>query len=511
MSTKQNRKADKVKARKPRGFADRELRDIRAADAMMATIKAVYELYGFDPVETPLFEYTDALGKFLPDTDRPNEGVFSLQDDDEQWMSLRYDLTAPLARYVAENYQDLPKPYRSYRAGWVFRNEKPGPGRFRQFMQFDADTVGTASVAADAEICMMAADILARLGLAQGGAGREFVIYVNNRKLLDGVMESAGLAGPDHTATRLSVLRAIDKLDKFPPGEVKKLLGKGRLDDSGDFTGGAGLSDEQTETIMGFVDFRSLESSDAAANTATLAALKASAFMDNQRFAAGVDELETIAALTAAAGYDSSVIAIAPYIVRGLEYYTGPVYEASLTFEVENDKGRPVQFGSVAGGGRYDGLVGRFRGEAVPATGFSIGVSRLLTALRQKGLLADREQLGPVVVLVMDRDRMASYQAMTRELRAAGIRSEMFLGNPKNFGKQLAYADKRNAPVAIIEGSDERAAGELQIKDLFLGKQLSAQIADNEQWRSENPGQTTIKRTDLVSAVAAIVARYQPD
>ena len=221
--------------------------------------------------------------------------------------------------------------------------------------------------------------------------------------------------------------------------------------------------------------------------------------------------METIAALTAAAGYDSSVIAIAPYIVRGLEYYTGPVYEASLTFEVENDKGKPVQFGSVAGGGRYDGLVGRFRGEAVPATGFSIGVSRLLTALRQKNLLANREQLGPVVVLVMDRDQMASYQAMTYELRAAGIRSEMFLGNPKNFGKQLAYADKRNAPVAVIEGSDERAAGELQIKDLSLGKQLSAQITDNEQWRSENPGQTTIKRTDLVSAVAAIVARYQPE
>lgn len=511
MSTKQNRKAVKVKARKPRGFGDREVQEIRAANAMMETIRGVYELYGFDPVETPLFEFTDALGKFLPDTDRPNAGVFSLQDDDEQWMSLRYDLTAPLARFVAENYQDLPKPYRSYRAGWVFRNEKPGPGRFRQFMQFDADTVGTASVAADAEICMMAADTLAKLGLRQGGSERDFVIYVNNRKLLDGVMESAGLTGAEQAGTRLSVLRAIDKLDKFPADEVKKLLGKGRMDESGDFTNGAGLDEAQIDTIMGFVDFRALESSEAEANTATLEALKASAFMSNDSFSAGVDELETIAALTQAAGYDSSAIAIAPYIVRGLEYYTGPVYEASLTFEVENEKGQPVQFGSVAGGGRYDGLVGRFRGEAVPATGFSIGVSRLLTALRQKNLLAEGQQLGPVVVLVMDRDQMVSYQAMTRELRDAGIRAEMFLGNPKNFGKQLSYADKRNSPVAIIEGSDERAAGEVQIKDLFLGKKLSADITDNEQWRSENPGQTTAKRADLVTAVAAIVAKYQQD
>ena len=205
--------ADKtlIKPRLPRGLADRGAGAIRATEAMVAKIRAVYERYGFEPVETPLVEYTDALGKFLPDQDRPNEGVFSFQDDDEQWLSLRYDLTAPLARYVAENFDALPKPYRSYRAGWVFRNEKPGPGRFRQFMQFDADTVGAASPAADAEMCMMVADTLEALGIPRG----QYVIKVNNRKVLDGVMEAIGLGGDENAGRRLTVLRAIDKLDRL--------------------------------------------------------------------------------------------------------------------------------------------------------------------------------------------------------------------------------------------------------------------------------------------------------
>src|SRR3954467_3563021 len=222
---------DKVEPSRPRGFADREARDIAAADAMMTKIREVYALYGFEAVETPFVEYPQALGKFLPDQDRPNEGVFSFQDDDEQWLSLRYDLTAPLARYVAQNYEQLPKPYRSYRAGWVFRNEKPGPGRFRQFMQFDADTVGASSPAADAEICMMAADTMEALGFERG----QYVIKVNNRKVLDGVMEEIGASS---TERKLRVLRAIDKLDRLGADGVSLLLGGGRKDESGDFTSG---------------------------------------------------------------------------------------------------------------------------------------------------------------------------------------------------------------------------------------------------------------------------------
>ena len=339
-------KADKIKARAPRGFADRAPADLAATERMLAAIRDTYELYGFEGVETPFVEYTDALGKFLPDQDRPNEGVFSFQDDDEQWLSLRYDLTAPLARYVAENFDALPKPYRSYRAGWVFRNEKPGPGRFRQFMQFDADTVGAASVAADAEICMMAADTLERLGLKRG----DFVIKVNNRKVLDGVLEAIGLGGEDKAGQRLTVLRAIDKLDRLGPEGVRQLLGAGRKDESGDFTKGAGLEPDAIARVLAFTDAKG------ANNAATVDNLR-KVVGSSARGLEGADELAEIASLVAASGYEDRVI-IDPSVVRGLEYYTGPVYEAELTFQVQDEDGRPVRFGSVGGGGRYDGLVG---------------------------------------------------------------------------------------------------------------------------------------------------------
>ncbi|MFZ1774025.1 MAG: HisS family protein, partial [Rhizobiaceae bacterium] len=245
------KKPQKLRARQPRGFVDRSPDDIRATDKMIAKIREVYERYGFDPVETPMFEYTDALGKFLPDSDRPNEGVFSLQDDDEQWMSLRYDLTAPLARHVAENINDIQLPFRSYRQGWVFRNEKPGPGRFRQFMQFDADSVGAPGVQADAEMCMMMADAMEALGIKRG----DYVIRVNNRKVLDGVMEAIGVTD---VGQKLGVLRAIDKKDRLGIRGVEKLLGAGREDESGDFMKGVGLSPAQIAPLIRFADFNNV-------------------------------------------------------------------------------------------------------------------------------------------------------------------------------------------------------------------------------------------------------------
>ena len=494
------KKPQKLRARLPRGFVDRSAADIRAVDEMTAKIREVYEGYGFDPVETPLFEYTDALGKFLPDSDRPNEGVFSLQDDDDQWMSARYDLTAPLARHVAENFNDIQLPYRTYRAGYVFRNEKPGPGRFRQFMQFDADTVGAAGVQADAEMCMMMADTMEALGIARG----DYVIRVNNRKVLDGVLEAIGLGGDENANARLNVLRAIDKLDKFGPEGVKLLLGPGRKDESGDFTKGAGLNEDQIAKVIFFIDI-----TDYAASTADLAALVAG----TSKGAEGVEELNLIGSLVTSAGYDSGRIKIDPSVVRGLEYYTGPVFEAELQFAVTNEKGEKVVFGSVGGGGRYDGLVSRFMGQPVPATGFSIGVSRLMTALKNLGKLGMEEVIAPVVVCVMDRDTesLGKYQQFTQQLRHAGIRAEMYQGNKKNFGDQLKYADRRGSPLAIIQGGDERAEGLVQIKDLIEGKRLSGEIEDNTAWREARVAQVSVPEADLVAKVREMLAEQAED
>src|SRR5436190_13135290 len=426
MSDKKTKKPQKLRARLPRGLEDRGPAAIAATRAMVEKIREVYERYGFEPVETPAIEYTDALGKFLPDQDRPNEGVFSFQDDDEQWMSLRYDLTAPLARYVAENFQNLALPYRSYRFGFVFRNEKPGPGRFRQFLQFDADTVGSASMAADAEMCMMAADTMERLGIPRGS----YVVKVNSRKILDGVLESIGLGGEAHAGKRLTVLRAIDKLDRLGVEGVRLLLGKGRKDESGDFTKGAELPDKAAETVIKTCSVN----------------FDPNMPLDNKSSIDGVAELKAIDEFVKAAGYGADRIRVDPSVVRGLEYYTGPVYELELLIETKDEKGRPVRFGSVGGGGRYDGLVSRFRGEPVPATGFSIGVSRLQAALTLIGKLDAKPETGPVVVTVFDKDRIADYQRMVSALRNAGIRAELYLGNPKhNVSQQLKYADKRRS------------------------------------------------------------------
>jgi histidyl-tRNA synthetase len=576
-------KSARPKARLPRGFGDREAADMLGVERMCAKIREVYERYGFDPVETPFVEFTDALGKFLPDRDRPNEGVFSFQDDDEQWLSLRYDLTAPLARYVAENFERLPKPYRSYRAGWVFRNEKPGPGRFRQFMQFDADTVGAGSAAADAEICMMAADTMEALGIRRG----DYVIKVNNRKVLDGVMEAIGLGGEENAGRRLTVMRAVDKLDRLGVDGVRQLLGPGRKDESGDFTKGAGLHEKESSRLLGFIDAvaaalggppdagetlrdsitdainrldelgpQQLEEvlweneerasgallddgqaqrvldflraryvrageaeagsrapwspttypSDAIAFSAWRDAVGGSAIGN-----AGIDELEAVARIVRAAGYGPGQVAFDSSIVRGLEYYTGPVFEAQLSFDVVNEEGRKVRFGSVGGGGRYDGLVSRFRGEAVPATGFSIGVSRLYDALKaiKSPIVVGAALAGPVVVLVMDKDRVADYQRIATSLRNAGIRAEMYLGSA-GMKPQMKYADRRGAPCVIIQGSNEKAAGEVQIKDLIEGAKQAAAIGSHADYKAARPAQFSVKdsEAEIVAAVRKLLAEH---
>ncbi|MBE0553037.1 MAG: histidine--tRNA ligase [Rhodobacteraceae bacterium] len=543
-------KTRRPRAETPKGFRDYFGAEVTERKAMLDAIAGVYHRYGFDPLETSAVETVEALGKFLPDVDRPNEGVFAWQDEDKDWMALRYDLTAPLARVAAQYRNDLPSPYRRYAMGPVWRNEKPGPGRFRQFYQCDADTVGSGSVAADAEICAMLADALEVVGIPRG----DYVVKVNNRKVLNGVMEVAGLAGDDKEAERGIVLRAIDKIDRLGEDGVRALLGAGRKDESGDFTKGAGLDEAQTTIIMRFVSAKSeIEKRLIDLQGEALAVAKGlSAFVREVRDAnnpvtrgkhlpsqlaleaharvtlkylsdivegseigaEGVAELEAIAEILDAGGYGPDRIVIDPGVVRGLGYYTGPVFEAELTFQITDEKGRPRNFGSVAGGGRYDGLVKRFTGQDVPATGVSIGVDRLLAALRAKGR-STADTAGPVVVTVMDRDRMADYMGMVAQLRNADIdpdnpakgkiRAEVYLGNPKNFGNQLKYADKRQSPVAVIQGGNEKAAGTVILKDLILGAQI-AQNATLEEWK-DRPAQVEVPEADLVAAVRRMLAK----
>ncbi|WP_336098632.1 histidine--tRNA ligase [Roseovarius sp. CH_XMU1461] len=490
------KKTPRPKAETPKGFTDYFGSDVTQRKEMLDGIAAVYHRYGFDALESSAVETVEALGKFLPDVDRPNEGVFAWQEADDNdkgdWLALRYDLTAPLARVYAQHRNDLPTPYRRYAMGPVWRNEKPGPGRFRQFYQCDADTVGTASMAADAEICAMLSDTLEEVGIPRG----DYLVRINNRKVLNGVLEVMGL-GEDQ-ARKDDVLRTIDKFDKVGEAGVRELLGKGRLDASGAYIDGVGLSEEQAGPVLAFL------TSKGASTDETLSNLRA-AVGSSAMGAEGVDELQQIADLLTAQGYGADRIVIDPSVVRGLGYYTGPVFEAELTFEILDEKGRKRQFGSVAGGGRYDDLVARFTGQKVPAVGISIGVDRLLAALRAKGRVSLEGQ-GPVIVTVMDRERMADYQAMVSELRSAGIRAEVYLGNPKNFGNQLKYADKRGSPVAVIQGGDELDKGVIMLKDLILGAQI-AENATLEEWK-ERPSQFEVARGDLVARTREIIESH---
>ncbi len=493
----QDKSTRRPRAETPKGFRDYFGNEVTERKAMLDKVAEVYHRYGFDPLETSAVETVEALGKFLPDVDRPNEGVFAWQDEDADWLALRYDLTAPLARVAAQYRNDLPSPYRRYAMGPVWRNEKPGPGRFRQFYQCDADTVGAPSVAADAEICAMLSDALETVGIPRG----DYLVRVNNRKVLNGVMEVAGVLDPSDPsrfeAERGIVLRAIDKIDRLGEGGVRALLGEGRRDESGDFTKGAGLSAEQADVVMGFMAARR----DSGAETvARLRELIGASVIGGE----GVAELETIAGLLDRQGYGADRIVIDPGVVRGLGYYTGPVFEAELTFEILDEKGRKRQFGSVSGGGRYDDLVKRFTGQSVPATGVSIGVDRLLAALRAKGRTGG-EGAGPVVVTVMDRDRMADYMGMVADLRNAGLRAEVYLGNPKNFGNQLKYADKRGSPVAVIQGGNEAEKGVVILKDLILGAKI-AENATLEEWK-DRPAQVEVARGDLVAAVRKMLGQ----
>ncbi|MCB9514265.1 MAG: histidine--tRNA ligase [Candidatus Latescibacteria bacterium] len=481
--------------RLPRGFRDVFGDALVQRQRMIERIVAVYRRYGFTALETPIVEYLETLGKYLPDTDRPEGGVFAFRDERDEWLALRYDLTAPLSRVMAQ-YPDLPLPFRRYQVGSVFRDEKPGPGRFCEFIQCDFDTVGTASMLADAEVCSVLGDVMEALGFQPG----DYRIRVNNRKVLNGVLEKAGLnvadSREDVAGPWLTVLRAIDKLDRVGLDGVAQLLGKGRMDESGDFTKGAALATGQIDTILGYLQ---LVGQERGALVTALGALTAGSKVGEE----GVAELAEIDRLLTAAGAGDERITFDPTVVRGLAYYTGPVYEAELTFEVKDEKGEVTRFGSVAGGGRYDDLVDRFLGKVVPATGASMGVDRLLAALE---LARPEAGGGPdsVLVVVMDPNFMAEYMGLAAELRAAGVAAELYMGEGR-VGAQLRYADRRGLPAVVICGENEFASNEVSVKDLAVGRKLAQGMSDRKQWQEERPAQVTIPRGELVATVRRII------
>ena len=457
-------KKDKLKAKLPRGFKDNQEDVISLRNAVSDVIKNECQKYAFSEIDTSTIEYSESLGKFLPDSDRPEGGVFSFQDEDGQWLSLRYDLTAPLARYVAENYQYLNKPFKRYQTGLVFRNEKPGPGRFREFLQFDADVIGIQSSIIDAELCIMVSNIFLKLGLGFD----KFCIKYSNRQIWDKLFTDNKINGELQTL----VLRAIDKKDRVGEDGVKQLLTKGRKDKSGDFMKGVGLSDSQASNIIEFLNSKT---------------------QTNEQ----LEEFNNYLS-----NYKDYPIVFDPSIVRGLDYYTGMVFEAELLIKVKNDKNQNVIFGSVAGGGRYDKLVSRFGGEDIPATGISIGIDRLIVALKQENLLQSNKQ--PLVVVAnMDENLLSNYLEIADEIRANNIACEISFGN-KNLVKQLKYCDKKNADVVIIAGQDEFDKKELSIKNLALGKKISENITERSEWKEQRAGQLNIPRDDLINQLKKI-------
>ena len=476
-----NKKTFKPTSELPNGFADRQEEELLIRDLLISNIKKIMSKYGFQYLETPSFEYTDSIGKFLPDKDRPSEGVFSFEDE-KKWLSLRYDLTAPLARYAAKNFDSLPRPFKRFQLGTVWRNEKPGPGRFREFLQFDADYIGTSNLFSDAELCFLISEILKSCGLETS----EFIIKISNRKLSKGLLEKLNITDEQKQSI---TLRAIDKLDRVGAEGVQYLLGKGRKDKSGDFTKGAELEESQIKEIINFLNIKNLSDK----NFERIREIAA----DNKSMNDGIKELELMEKYFSLFNFTNYIFD--PTVVRGLEYYTGPIFEANLTFGVKNNKGQEIEFGSVGGGGRYDDLVKRFNNQDCPSTGISVGLDRLIYAILQKNTIK-AEKKNPVLICVFDEKYMDFYIKILNMLRSENISAEIYSGS-SNIKSQFKYADKRGCDFVILCGDDEVSKNVVTIKNLNVGKQMSANIKDRSEWKQSTEAQKTVAFDQLLNEI----------
>ncbi|MEM9547405.1 MAG: histidine--tRNA ligase [Bacteroidota bacterium] len=522
-----------------RGIVPRKINGFRDIDPNLNHIKQniieaaskVYRLYGFEHWDTPAIEYAENLGKYMPDTDTIGQGVYSFRNPetepvlmangkelrdgsnkvvmDNHFLSLRYDLTAPLARhYAEETWQqslrgqltpDNAPLFRRFQFGPVYRFEaKLDPGRFREFWQLDFDTVGTKDVSADAEVCMVLSDALEAIGLKRG----TYVVKVNNRKILKGLLHTLGI---DTEEMEQDILRVVDKYDKIGIYGVKAELGKERKDESGAIITGLNLDQAIVDGIISFLEILSetdsngfplLEAKKDLSRASILQKLKLH-LKDSEIGNEGIEELTKINGILTRLGYDEERVIFDPTLVRGMAYYTGPIFEVESKQSYKDEKGRERRVGSICGGGRYDGLVKNLNGVAVPATGASIGVDRLAELLMLTNQVPNKVQ-GPVFIAVFDDELMPEYQKIAAELRENNIATEIYYGSSKGMKKQFKYADKRNASLAIMLGSDEAERGVVSVKDLILGRQ-SFEIQDRDEWKKRI--QSEVKREDLVSFI----------
>ncbi|HSP16449.1 MAG TPA: histidine--tRNA ligase [Thermoanaerobaculia bacterium] len=467
-----------VEPRLSRGLRDLLPDQMLARQQMIDTIRHVYELYGFVPLSTPAIEYLDVLsGSAGQET---QQSIFRVTSPEEEALGLRFDLTVPLARVIAQ-YKDLPRPFRRYQVSPVWRADKPDKGRYREFTQFDLDSVGSESEIADTEIIAGMADTLTALKVGR------FLVRFSSRGILNLMLAYAGITNEQSA----DVLRVLDKLDKIGIEKVRLELMQGYKDESGDTIRGVGLSNDQVDKIDRFLSIKGKRRDVVAQLRELFHGLDAP----------DIDNVNRISEHLYALGYDDEHVSLDLSIARGLAYYTGPVFEAILL--------DAPQFGSVFGGGRYDSLVMRFLGEAIPAVGASIGVDRLLAALTHLGSIGKMKSTARVLVANMDPALVDEYLQMTWQLRRAGVPTELYLGTAKGPGKQLKYADQYEIPIVLLYGSNEKAQGIITIKDMTVGREKAKAVGDRKEWLAARPGQTTAKRGEIIDAVRRVLAEIE--
>ncbi|HVS31552.1 MAG TPA: histidine--tRNA ligase [Thermoanaerobaculia bacterium] len=472
-----------VEPRLSRGLRDLFPDQMLARQAMIDTIRRVYELYGFVPLNTPAIEFLDVLSGSAGD--EAQQSIFRVSNPENEALGLRFDLTVPLARVIAQ-YRDLPRPFRRYQVSPVWRADKPDKGRFREFTQFDLDSVGTESEIADTEIIAGMCDTLGELKVGNA------LVRFSSRAMLNQLLAYAELP----PAAAVDVFRVLDKLDKVGQEKVRLELMEGYKDESGDTIRGLGLSGRAVDRIEQFLAIKSDSRREVVARLREL-------FRTVEGAIPEIDAVERISSHLYTLGYGDDRVSLDLSIARGLAYYTGPVFEAILL--------DAPQFGSVFGGGRYDNLVMRFLGEPIPAVGASIGVDRLLAALAHLGKIGQRKATARVLVTYMDPALAEDYLSMTWELRRAGVPTELYIGTAKGPGKQLKYADQYDVPLVILYGSNEKSQGIVTIKDMTVGREKAKAVGDRREWLAARPGQRTVPRADLVSGVRTLLAEIEQE